>query len=279
VDNQSAARNDGKNPDSASSPADITKANDTKTTEPASAQQLTDVEKQMSGFEKSTLRWAKVAVLMSFLAAVFVCAQWYEMHQGGIDTHTLAVATKTQADITKRVTEANFEAICDMRTDTNLPEMQQTTDIVNTGGVNALTVTAHLEVTRNSLPDLKLLAPIETIELNEPEILKNKGLPAVRTTPLRLTKDQRRRILNDVETIVVRGTVDYDNGFGTVKHKQVCSACVADPFQADRQQPPLPDSQWTCTWETACEGVTRQLQAVAAERDRRRQQHQPEKPN
>jgi cell division protein FtsL len=174
VDNQNAAQRDSQNPDDSLPPTDITEANDPNTAEPPSAQQLTDVEKQMTGFEKSTLRWAKVAVLMSFLAAIFVCAQWYEMHSCAGDTHELAVAAKTQSDITKRVTEANFEAICDMHTETNLPEMQQTTDIVNTGGVNALTVIAHLEVTRNSLPDLNPLAPIETIELKEPEILKNQ---------------------------------------------------------------------------------------------------------
>ncbi|MGA3264100.1 MAG: hypothetical protein ABSC47_08660 [Terracidiphilus sp.] len=53
---------------------------------PATAKQLTEVEEHMSGFEKSTLRWAKTAVIMSGLAAVFVCAQWWEMHEGGIDT-------------------------------------------------------------------------------------------------------------------------------------------------------------------------------------------------
>lgn len=56
------------------------------------------VEKQMNAFEKATLRWAKVAVLMSLLAAVFVCLQWVEMHTGATDTHTLAEAAKKQAE-------------------------------------------------------------------------------------------------------------------------------------------------------------------------------------
>jgi hypothetical protein len=75
---QNSGESDGSLP-----PTEIAKPSDPETTEPASAQQLTDVEKQMSGFEAATLRWAKVAVLMSFLAAVFVCLQWYEMHAGG----------------------------------------------------------------------------------------------------------------------------------------------------------------------------------------------------
>jgi len=51
----------------------------------------------MSGFERGTLRWAKVAVFMSALAAIFVCLQWWEMHEGGGDTHKLAEAADKQA--------------------------------------------------------------------------------------------------------------------------------------------------------------------------------------
>lgn len=68
---------------------------------PATEQQLDAVEKQMTGFERATLRWAKAAVIMSGLAAAFVCLQWWEMHTGGKDTHDLAVAAGKQADRTK----------------------------------------------------------------------------------------------------------------------------------------------------------------------------------
>src|ERR1700691_3436894 len=75
--------------------------------EPATAEQLTEVEKQMTGFEMATLRWAKIAVLLFGLAAVFVCAQWYEMHKGGEDTHALAQAADTQA---KKMTDMSAAA-------------------------------------------------------------------------------------------------------------------------------------------------------------------------
>lgn len=102
MDNQSTTGHDSENANTASPPTDVTKTNDPKTAELASAQQLTEVEKQMSGFEKSTLRWARVAVLMSFLAALFVCAQWYEMHTSGADTHNLALAAKEQATLMRK---------------------------------------------------------------------------------------------------------------------------------------------------------------------------------
>jgi hypothetical protein len=78
-------------------PLDVGKPIDPEIAKPAPVQQLPKVEQQMSGFEKATLRWAKLAVGMSALAALFVCAQWYEMHSGGFDTRTLAEAAKTQA--------------------------------------------------------------------------------------------------------------------------------------------------------------------------------------
>ena len=65
--------------------------------QPATQQQLDKVGQQMSAFERSTLSWARAAVLLSGLAALFVCAQWYEMHTGGQDTHALADAAGKQA--------------------------------------------------------------------------------------------------------------------------------------------------------------------------------------
>ena len=67
--------------------------------EQSEASLLSPNKEQMSGFEKATLRWARAAVIMSLLAAVFVCAQWWEMHEGGIDTHKLADAAVTQTNL------------------------------------------------------------------------------------------------------------------------------------------------------------------------------------
>jgi hypothetical protein len=47
---------------------------------PATEQEFQKVEREMNAFERSTLKWARVAVLMSGLAAVFVGLQWIAMH-------------------------------------------------------------------------------------------------------------------------------------------------------------------------------------------------------
>jgi DNA anti-recombination protein RmuC len=76
------------------------------TPQPPAADQLTEIEKQMTGFERATLRGTKAAVFMSFLAAGFVCLQWIEMRNGATDTHTLAVAAKTQAEKMSSMSDA-----------------------------------------------------------------------------------------------------------------------------------------------------------------------------
>jgi cell division protein FtsL len=74
-------------------------------TQQETTDQLHKVEREFSGFERATLRWAKVAVFMSAIAALFVCLQWYEMHSGAADTHDLAVAAGKQADAAKAQSE------------------------------------------------------------------------------------------------------------------------------------------------------------------------------
>lgn len=94
---QTKAAQNRENPNTASPPVNIAEPSNTETTQPATQQQLSDVEKQMTSFEKATLGWAKIAVLLSALAAAFVSAQWYEMRKGGKDTRALAQAADTQA--------------------------------------------------------------------------------------------------------------------------------------------------------------------------------------
>ncbi len=106
MNDQAPPANDGGESESSPPPVDVTEPRDAEATQPATKEQLADVEKQMTGFEKATLRWAKLAVGMSGVAALFVCLQWYEMHTAGTDTHDLSVAAKTQADKMKSMSDA-----------------------------------------------------------------------------------------------------------------------------------------------------------------------------
>jgi hypothetical protein len=78
---------------------------------PATAQQFKEVEERMTAFERSTVRWTRVAVFAAILAAAFNCLQWLEIHEGGADTHNLAVAARDQAAAAKaQVEELTKEA-------------------------------------------------------------------------------------------------------------------------------------------------------------------------
>lgn len=83
----------------------VTQPSDGTPTQPKPTQQLDNVEREMSAFERSTIRLARLAVFISIVAAVFMCAQWWEMHTSGADTHDLAVAAGKQAEASKTLAE------------------------------------------------------------------------------------------------------------------------------------------------------------------------------
>jgi hypothetical protein len=87
-------------------PPEIPQPIDRPDAQPEPGNEFHEIEREMTGFERGTLRWAKVAVLMSALAAIFVCLQWWEMHTGGKDTSALAQAAGTQANKMKNMSEA-----------------------------------------------------------------------------------------------------------------------------------------------------------------------------
>jgi hypothetical protein len=74
-------------------PPEVPQPDNRTDAQPATADQLENVKREMTGFERSTVRLAQIALGISILAAIFVCLQWWEMHEGGIDTHALAEAT------------------------------------------------------------------------------------------------------------------------------------------------------------------------------------------
>ena len=73
--------------------------------QPATAQQLEEVEEKMSAYERSTLRWARAAVIISVLAFLGILFQGIEMFLGSTDTHNLAVAAANQATWTQKLSE------------------------------------------------------------------------------------------------------------------------------------------------------------------------------
>jgi hypothetical protein len=87
-------------------PVAISEKRPTKPEKPATEERLNAAEKKieerMSAFERSTIRLTRMAIGVSIVVGLAVCAQWWEMHQGGIDTHNLAdAAAKTEKSAEK----------------------------------------------------------------------------------------------------------------------------------------------------------------------------------
>lgn len=102
VNGESIAQQDHSDPPP-TAPSEVPEPKSSAPEQAATAQQLNAVEQQMSAFERSTLKWARAAVIVSGLAFAVVCAQWWEMHTGSTDTHNLAVAARNQATWTQRL--------------------------------------------------------------------------------------------------------------------------------------------------------------------------------
>jgi hypothetical protein len=132
VDSQGKASEDSREPGSGALPLEGTPSVHSGATEPATAEQLKDVEQQMSSFEKATLRWAKTAVFLSVVAAGIVCAQWWEMHKGGIDTRNLSIATQRQADDADKMKDSAEKSAQASR------DFADTAGRINTGIVDAV---------------------------------------------------------------------------------------------------------------------------------------------
>jgi hypothetical protein len=78
----------------------------TPSEQPHANDELQDVKKQLTGYERSTLKWTRVVVVINVLTCLFVGLQWHEMKSGSNDTHTLAEAAKKQADKMSDVSSA-----------------------------------------------------------------------------------------------------------------------------------------------------------------------------
>jgi hypothetical protein len=65
--------------------------------QPTANAQLTEVERELSSFERSTLRWTRATTGIVLATGIFIGLQWNEMKSGSVDTGHLVEAAKKQA--------------------------------------------------------------------------------------------------------------------------------------------------------------------------------------
>ena len=107
MSDENPACNQPENPlDSAPQIQSSKPINSIVTTQPAPPNELEDVKRELSGYERSTLRWTIVIVCINALTCLFIALQWHEMKLGSADTHTLAEAAKKQSEKMSSVSDA-----------------------------------------------------------------------------------------------------------------------------------------------------------------------------
>ncbi len=74
--------------------------NESSATQPATQQQLADVKKEMSDYERSSVRWMKVTAVIYAVTALFILLQWHTMEQ------TLTEMKSSGATATKQLWDA-----------------------------------------------------------------------------------------------------------------------------------------------------------------------------
>ncbi len=194
---------------------------DPPATQPATAEQLTEVEEQMSGFEKSTLRWAKTAVIMSALAAIFVCAQWWEMHESGKDTRTLAEAAKKSSELAFIQAEAQAADDCEIGTGItdDLADAYLIVSCVK-GNVYSTIKAGEFTAEVDGIGRNRTLWKSPKISI-EPQTIAPSGIS--RRVSFSVARYSREDFYALKQVLKVQGFFDYDDGFGRIIHKPFCT--------------------------------------------------------
>lgn len=224
-----------------SAPPQVAKPESPVPQQPATAQQLEQVEEKMSAFERSTLNWARVAVIVSGFAFVVVCAQWWEMHTSGIDTHNLAVAARNQAMWTQRLagsagTQADSMkdqialsrqqlSASDGAVVTLTPGWQNTlhvgintlvTSLANRGRATPTGIHSELKVIWETIPyeiPIRSADPLLVIDRGVVVPTPDNEYGARITYPISISAKELEAIQAMRMTIFLKGTLRYWNGF------------------------------------------------------------------
>jgi hypothetical protein len=135
---------------------------------------LEQVKEQMSGFERSTLRWTMASFIVILATALFIALQWHEMHAGGQDTHDLAVAAGKQADAGGKQAD-RMKDFADRMKD----QADRTKELAEQAKVQAAAAQksadiAHDALTRSARPwvgvdSVRLTEPIGFIQAGDPK--------------------------------------------------------------------------------------------------------------
>ena len=136
----------------------------------------------------------------------------------------------------KRRAEDFDEAFCYVTAwlDPELSENVEHVAIDNRGKVTARPIKAHVEIVGKSIPENRVLSRVSIIDIHEEELaaptasaINANTSSKSREVPLEwMNSAMRSRMADTKATIVVSGTLEYENGFGVVKNSPFCISSI-----------------------------------------------------
>jgi hypothetical protein len=181
--------------------------------------------------------WTAAATVVIAVATIYYTRyarrQWEEMTKATEATKKAAEAAESAAKtaqdsfvLSKRHTEDTDEAICQIGHGLQLGGNLETITIANVGKISAHHVEAHIDVSRNSLPENKRIALLGHFDISQDEL---KPLSPPITRELILQNPHWTELYGLQETIVVSGNMKYENGFDDWRQNNFCQAFLVQP--------------------------------------------------
>jgi hypothetical protein len=194
--------------------------------------------------------WISIFTLVSVGVSVgtylILKGQLNEMHDGGVDTHTLAQQALAQGTLLRQQVVGTFAAAIpksnpwpDSITDAELLHYQGIgLSFVNIGKVKAVNFIAEATLTRQSLPTYKPLGLPEHKQTSKLQMRPNEqtGPPGTLSDAASIRFDAKALTERDVtslhelrETIEIDGYFQYGNGFGETIREPFCFLYAVRP--------------------------------------------------
>lgn len=223
---------------------------------------IANLEDKMRSAER-IMSWLTGAIALFALGSVIVALlQWKvmngqlkEMHDGGVDTHNLAMATKDAADLNRILAEGSAAAWL-IPSEQELNRNFLSFGVQNMGGVAAENVGVSVEVKLNRLSNSQTLwtesFTLDIVRYLPPK--QNTNEQGVLTIS-KYTRQDFERITKEQEVLILNWTATYDNGFKRQVQQKGCAQYLALFKPPEVRAMP----QWV-----GCEGapqLLRQLQA------------------
>jgi hypothetical protein len=202
------------------------------------AAKKTDVQKledRIQGAELWMIRLTAAIAFFALCGVIVSVLQWCamrgqltEMRRGGVDTHTLALAAKDQADLMRKQLVGTMSAVLAIQDPQITTDPITTRDIVilrlsNGGHVIAPEAQINFKLNITSFPEKTTVYQSNSYTIVAPQVGPGGWSSQY---PLPNFSAQDHQFSTQKRTVTVEGTFGFDNGFGDKFEQDFCFSYV-----------------------------------------------------